>query len=414
MINQETTDDQFRITRVWAKNFRSIRELDLELGPLTVLVGPNASGKSNVMDVLRFIRDCTVLGIDRAVSERAGIEEIRRWSDGGRVPDVEVGIEACLKSLRLNYSFTIASNRSGTYKIKRDSLKLHYGSTSKSEEWVISNGKVVKPKNESASGAFDSSQLLLSGTFPIAVLLDAFGLGGDHQELTKSDTEDPFTLVKRISAMRFYVLPPSEFQRPQLPGNPNMLDEYGRNFASVVKSLKATKSRDVEEIKAGINNIVPAIVDFQVKSVGGYLAVKLNHKMTDSNGRTSGSWFNMTQESNGTLRLFGILVALYQHPSPSFIGIEEPELTIHPGAMGVLSDVIQEASLRSQIMVTTHSPDLLDRLPIDSIRAVEFVDGETRVGKVSERQAGAVKELLFTPGELHSMEGLEIETPVAQ
>jgi len=82
--------------------------------------------------------------------------------------------------------------------------------------------------------------------------------------------------------------------------------------------------------------------------------------------------------------------------------------------MGVLSDVIQEASLRSQIMVTTHSPDLLDRLPIDSIRAVEFVDGETRVGKVSERQAGAVKELLFTPGELHSMEGLEIETPVAQ
>ena len=52
-------DTRARITRIWARNFRSIEKLDLELGPLTVLVGPNASGKSNVMDVLRFISDAT-------------------------------------------------------------------------------------------------------------------------------------------------------------------------------------------------------------------------------------------------------------------------------------------------------------------------------------------------------------------
>ena len=89
------------------------------------------------------------------------------------------------------------------------------------------------------------------------------------------------------------------------------------------------------------------------------------------------------------------------------MGIEEPELTIHPGAQAVLADVMVEATLRTQVLVTTHSPDLIDRLPIESLRAVQIEDGWTKVGPVSDTQVKAVRDGLFTSGELHSMEGLQ-------
>ena len=66
-----------------------------------------------------------------------------------------------------------------------------------------------------------------------------------------------------------------------------------------------------------------------------------------------------------------------------------------------------EAANRTQVLATTHSPDLIDRLPIDSLRAVHIEDGCTKVGPVSETQAAAVQDELFTSGELHSMEGLQ-------
>ena len=65
-----------------------------------------------------------------------------------------------------------------------------------------------------------------------------------------------------------------------------------------------------------------------------------------------------------------MLTILYQDPPQFLVGLEEPELAIHPGAMAVLADTIKEASLRGQVVVTTHSPDLINLLPLDSIRAV--------------------------------------------
>ena len=82
-------------------------------------------------------------------------------------------------------------------------------------------------------------------------------------------------------------------------------------------------------------------------------------------------------------------------------------MAIHPGAMAVLADTMKEASLRGQVLVATHSPDLINLLPLDSIRAVTAEDGSTRCGKVAEHQLKSVKDNLFLPGELHSMEGLQ-------
>ena len=131
----------------------------------------------------------------------------------------------------------------------------------------------------------------------------------------------------------------------------------------------------------------------------------MNTSGTERNGK--GSWFDLSYESDGTIRLLAMLTALSQDPAPSVVGLEEPELAIHPGAMAVLSDAMKEAATRGQVLVATHSPDLIDRLPIESIRAVTAEGGSTRVDRVAEHQLKSVRQNLFSAGEIHSMEGLQ-------
>ncbi len=88
------------------------------------------------------------------------------------------------------------------------------------------------------------------------------------------------------------------------------------------------------------------------------------------------------------------------------------QLTVHPGALAVWADLLNEATRRSQVIVTTHSPDLIDRVTdcraVESLRIVELVDGVTTVGQVSRSQVEAVSQHLFAPGELHRMGELEL------
>ena len=159
------------------------------------------------------------------------------------------------------------------------------------------------------------------------------------------------------------------------------------------------------DLREALGSVVPGVTDVQVTQVSGYLVVKLRHQRTGGNG--TGAWFDLSQESDGTLRLLGLLVALLQEPSPSVLAIEEPELTIHPGALANLADLLTEATRRAQIIITTHSPDLIDHVPLESLRAVEACDGVTTVGPVADHQKNAVKNGLFSPGDLHRMESLQ-------
>jgi predicted ATPase len=109
--------------------------------------------------------------------------------------------------------------------------------------------------------------------------------------------------------------------------------------------------------------------------------------------------------SDGTLRALGILAALYQENqdhTPSLIGIEEPETALHPAAASALRDALQRASLRTQVLVTSHSPDLLDDSDIESehLLSVTVQEGETRLASVDPASRQAIRDHLFTPGEL--------------
>ncbi len=402
-----THEDEPRlaITRLWARNFKSIRKLDLELGSLTVLVGPNASGKSNVLDVLRFISFALRRDLDSAVTTRQGIGAVRRSTPKGGSRDVEVGFTAERGDFRFKYRFVLGS-RSGIYRVKRErGVVTPAYPDEEPVEFELRDGRLVKPRG------LDEEQLETSElALPLLrhTLFSRPTEPPSRRQRTSRTYRDVNAVLSFFSWMQIYRLFPDDMREPRRPTNAFLLLEDGYNLASVLRGMVKRKAPYLAEIKSALGQVVPGLADLHVQQSGGFNVVKLRHSAGEDNG--GGSTFDLSQESDGTVRLLGLLTALYQEHPPTLIGIEEPELTIHPGALATLAEVMVEAASRTQVLVTTHSPDLIDRLPIESLRAVQIVDGCTEVGPVSETQAEAVRDGLFTSGELHSMEGLRPRT----
>ena len=134
---------RFRITKVWAKNFRSIADTSVELDDLTVLVGLNASGKSNLLDVLRFVKDALNFDLEAAISMRRGIRAIRRRTQGGRPPNIEIDIHADAGDYSIEYGFTIGSVKAEEYKVKREYGKIWSDDAAHPVEFRIEDGALV-------------------------------------------------------------------------------------------------------------------------------------------------------------------------------------------------------------------------------------------------------------------------------
>jgi len=109
--------------------------------------------------------------------------------------------------------------------------------------------------------------------------------------------------------------------------------------------------------------------------------------------------FNM---SDGTLRCVGLIMAVFQKPSPSVLVIEEPEATIHPGALGAVLDLVRRAAKTMQVVVTTHSPELLDAKWITdrNLRIVSWEEGASHLLLPSKATRKAMREQLMGAGEL--------------
>lgn len=414
-----------RLTQLRIKNFRSVGEVELNLGPLTVLVGPNGSGKSNVVDALRFMRDCFTVGLDQALLNRDGLATLRHWSAGGRPADVTLGITVADNTgqYQMDYGFTLTA-KGNTVQIKQEEVQLRVP-----DEPVSRAVRSAKGLSSTYDGKRSGKELPLGGSFLNRLIGPQFMLliatrpelrqeDADKQESQLRWNELTRKLENIIKKNLFYTLPASELRAPQKLLQENPLQEDGQNLSAVLQHLLRQKNR-ATALRQTMRRLVAGCVDITVETTGSYLVTYLHYQGVGGKIRKS----DLGQESDGTLRVLAILAALYQDNTdvfsqeivtPQFIALEEPESNIHPGMLGVLAELFLEASTRKQILLTTHSPDLLDFLPPESFRVVEKVDGETRVGPLADSQTEIVRAHLFTPGELLRTEGLHRQPTPAE
>ncbi|MFN8556060.1 MAG: DUF4276 family protein [Dehalococcoidia bacterium] len=353
------------LTRVVIRGYRSIAACDVTLGPLTFLVGPNGAGKSNVLDALSFAADALRHGLPEAIGTRGGLATLLH--DGVRQAD-EFGVRLEFRlsdSGSGHYAFTIGV-RNGDPVVRREECVIHAGGDNDgADAWFrVNDGSVAMSAGLTPAAAADRLFLVAASGLP------AF-----------------WRLHTALTAMRFYNIVPDELRGGKAHVGPPLLSR-GENGATVLSRIAAQApdvKRYIDEYLTAIN---PDIVEVNAHDVGVWDALELRTRgIEDGVGRS----FSAYSMSNGTLRALGILLALFQKRAlPSLaiplIGIEEPEAALHPGALAVLLDALRDAATDTQVLVTTHSTDLLDSRDI-SDREILSVhmgeDGATHIGPIA-------------------------------
>ena len=370
------------IHRVKLRNYKSIGRCDVRLGPLAVLVGPNGSGKSNFLDALALTRQALDMTLDHALRERGGINEVRRRS-GGHPSNFSIELQFTLGDgvTQGLYSFEVTSERNGGFSVRRETCEVGLPSAmGPPTRFVVREGSV------------EESTLSVSLPRPAP----------DRLFLVSASNVDAFRpIYDALTGMAFYNFSPDVMRLAQPPDPGDLLQAEGKNLASVIASLEKRNQASYIQIQKYLKDITPGVEGVERITIGNLETLQFRQRVA---GQRAPWRFPAINMSDGTLRALAVLTALLQGDgtSPSLIGIEEPEIALHPAAAGILWDAIQDGKNLTQVLVTTHSPDLLDRKDIatDVILATDSEAGTTQIGPIIESSREAIRDRLATPGEL--------------
>jgi predicted ATPase len=216
-----------------------------------------------------------------------------------------------------------------------------------------------------------------------------------------------------MSRMGFYNLSPAVMRVPHPPDAGEILTRDGHNVASVLGRLAVARPEAKHRIEEYLTQVSPGVHGVDRIAVGPMETLEFKQDVVGSRHPWTFGAINM---SDGTLRALGVLVALFQGAGPRqeslrLIGIEEPETALHPAASAVLMDVLRDAADERQVLVTSHSPDLLDDASVQDgdIRAVQAEHGDTKIGLLDSAGRAALRDRLYTAGELLRMDQLQPE-----
>lgn len=376
------------VERVILKNYRNIAACDVRLKSLTLLVGPNGSGKSNFVDALRFVFDALRTTLEHALRDRGGINEVRRRSRG-RPTHFGIQIELRLQSGgRASYAFRIGAQRHGAFRVQKEECHVVHEGGGYSH-FLVEDGKLRGSLPGSAPQSIVPDRLYLPLVSGLAEFRDVYDA---------------------LCHMGFYNLSPERIRELQNPDPGRLLERDGRNLASVVRRVTEEQPELAKRINEYLSSVVPGVVSVVPKTIGPKETLEFRQRVAEDEE----PWrFLAANMSDGTLRVLGVLLATFQtrgdRLSPTLVAIEEPEVAIHPGAAIRLMDALLEASQKTHLLITTHSPELLEHPAVDvsSILAVGVYDDESVITPVRPEMREIVKQRLYTAGELLRMDQLE-------
>lgn len=374
-----------RVCSVEATNFRAFQHLTFRPGALTAIVGANAAGKSSVIDVFRFFSDSLRLSLYTALERRGGVRAVRH-SSPTRPRNFSVSVELEYQAgFRAYYSFRIRSGPKGSYSVAEEVCELTH-ERDLLARMALKDGRLVEHKSSMGFSVLRSESA--PRVEPTALGLPLLA---------------PFELspvVTTLRDLRLYSIVPDKLRELQDPDEGLELLSDGSNATSVLRHLEPSDRAELVEM---LGHVVPGIEDVRVVGHGNKLTLEFKQRAGDSRNT-----FEALQMSDGTLRLLGLLLALYQRSTPAFLAIEEPEATIHVAALEALIEVFKARSSMSQIVLTTHSADILDAVEPDSIYlVVSAPDGHSQLSALADSTKRAVRDALFSPGELLRSGALE-------
>ena len=379
--------------------------IDLPMGPLNVLIGPNGSGKSNFLEAISLFQ-AAPRGIGEPISRMGGIRE---WLWKGPYELQLITLEAMINfSLggMLRHSLILAEQAG--YPLVTDEQVEPTGA----HPWENPGPAYYRPPQDKQV-AFDmsyanarvqsESEKRLVNSRPGAIeFASDFQLG--ESLISQAAIPDYWALWylnQQYTHIRLYrnwsFGPGANIRQPcNAHARSDFLDEGAENLPLVLSQLRGPHKRKFLD---ALSKLFDGIVDVQCPVTSGTVALFLE----EEGGRS----IPATRLSDGTLRYLSLLAVLLHPQPPPLICIEEPELGLHPDLLPTLSDLMCEASKRSQVIVTTHSDVLVDALTDkpESVVICEKHDGQTEMRRLDKSDLATWLEKyrlgdLWTSGEL--------------
>jgi len=350
------------LDKLTIRGFKSIRKLEnFELKDLNVFIGGNGAGKSNFIEFFRMIS--AMMRIDGLKKFVAGNADTYLF--GGPKETKSIFVEMYFG--QNGYDFELAPTEDGFFLINNE--QRHYF-----------------PRGTTRS--------LGSGNFNPQLLVDkdSSGYSGPHGA--------SWYAYNAICSWKIYhfhdTSVESGMRRYHDQGHNEALFMDASNIAPYLLMLKTDHPDRYIEIVDAVRLVIPFFDDFILKPN--------NNEQVRLNWRQKGlKDFPMrpTQLSDGSIRFICLATALLQPNPPSTIIIDEPELGLHPAAISILAELIQDASKRTQLIIATQSPALIDHFGVEDVIAVNRNDGATTFQRLQEKDLKSWLET-YSIGELWS------------
>ncbi|MBC7327945.1 AAA family ATPase [bacterium] len=374
------------MSKIRVKNFKSFKDLEVELGNFNVLIGANASGKSNFVEIFRFLKDVLTHGLENAISLQGDVKYLRNISLGA-MEDLVIEIVSPMEVIGVGRPSESKGERLGaktyetTYK-----FTLGFGERKKKyellEESFLCKCKLVRLMEEKDRlrkvEVMGEGRIMLSreakGKLEVKVEPPDF-------PFRREDIFYPFPSLERMPEKELLlrlaslILPTPiegileelaiyDFD-PKLPkkaipiAGKLELEEDGSNLALVLKNILEDKERREQLINL-LNWLLPFVSRLGVeKFADKSLLVMLQEKYFKE-------YVPAPLISDGTINLIALIVALY-FEKKRFIIIEEPERNIHPYLISKVVEMMKEASGRKQIIITTHNPEIVRHSGLENL-----------------------------------------------
>lgn len=366
------------IKRLRVRNFLSLREVDLELDVRNVLVGPNMSGKSNLIDCFRFLTTMVISGLNKAFLDRGGFQEVVwKGGDESRISfglTVEPSLEE--KGIRKVYDYEIAivGGQTGSIAVEKEKLTVKV-KNSVNTLIDLKNGQ-GEVKKEDGSLAFSP------GGDPTRSALE-FDVPGWEGGLVRAF----------VGTWRFYRLIPTLMKQANAATSQNFLNEHGDNFSSWFMTLLTQHPEEFRRIRQVAADVLPSLKEILTPPTQ-FATTYLTTQEKDLKRP-----INLWRMSDGELCFLALLSLIF---APDKLGaplfcVEEPENYLHPKLIETLVEVLAQrqselGSNAAQNIVTTHSPCLVDKMNLDNLIVVEKKKGASIFTRAASKQH--LRELL--------------------